>query len=241
MGDKVTRIWQLLPASTLSPQLLVWVNSPTVTILEMASGMLPLLVSVTFCVAEVPKTTVVKFTEVGDNRTTVPVATRLTTWGLVESLSVMVSVPLLLPEKVGVKVTLMLHCAIAATDDPQALLAEKPALAATLEMVRVVRRLLKSTNVLAALLDPTTVGLNMLGPEIKGQVRCCRMRGGRQRRLGEIEAVQGIVGLRVPVGKRRQVPALFDEPQHGGKLVSGVRDVARLRLGRNNQERNART
>ena len=178
VGDKVTRIWQLLPASTLSPQLLVWVNSPTVTILEMASGMLPLLVSVTFCVAEVPKTTVVKFTEVGDNRTTVPVATRLTTWGLVESLSVMVSVPLLLPEKVGVKVTLMLHCAIAATDDPQALLAEKPALEATLEMVRVVPRLLKSTSVSALLLDPTTVGLNMLGPEIKGQVRCCRMRGG---------------------------------------------------------------
>ena len=55
MGDKVTRIWQLLPAGTLPPQLLVWVNSPTVTMSEMASDTRPVLVSITGCVEEALK------------------------------------------------------------------------------------------------------------------------------------------------------------------------------------------
>jgi hypothetical protein len=44
---KVTEMVQLAPALTVVPQVLVWEKSPLAVMLEMVSGALPVLVSVT--------------------------------------------------------------------------------------------------------------------------------------------------------------------------------------------------
>ena len=49
IGLKVTLIVQLAPALTLLPQVLVWEKSPLAVMLEIVSGALPVLVSVTGC------------------------------------------------------------------------------------------------------------------------------------------------------------------------------------------------
>ena len=50
-----------------------------------------------------------------------PLPVRLTVWGLLPALSVMVRVPVRVPVTVGVKVTLMVQLPPAATDVPQVL------------------------------------------------------------------------------------------------------------------------
>src|SRR5438128_5108384 len=49
VGLNVTVIVQLAPADTLAPQSFVWVKSPVIVTLVIASGALPLLVSVMLC------------------------------------------------------------------------------------------------------------------------------------------------------------------------------------------------
>jgi hypothetical protein len=68
---KVTEIVQLTPALREVPQVLVWEKSPTVPMLEMASGAPPLLVSVTVCaLLLVPTISAGKGSEVVDKLTT---------------------------------------------------------------------------------------------------------------------------------------------------------------------------
>ena len=70
-GLKVTEIVQLTPALREVPQVLVWEKSPTVPMLEMASGAPPLLVSVTVCaLLLVPTISAGKGSEVVDKLTT---------------------------------------------------------------------------------------------------------------------------------------------------------------------------
>src|SRR5580704_10108897 len=52
----------------------------------------------------------------------------------------------------------------------------------------------------------------------------------RQGRLREIEQVQHVVGLRVPLGKRRKVEARLNELEHGGELKDFVRNEPALRV-----------
>jgi hypothetical protein len=53
-GLKVTEIAQLSPARTVVPQVLVWEKSPLAVRLEIVSGALPVLVSLTVWVLLVP-------------------------------------------------------------------------------------------------------------------------------------------------------------------------------------------
>jgi hypothetical protein len=65
-----------------------------------------------------------------------PVPVKLTVWVAGLALSVTVKVPALAPVAVGLKVTLILQLAPAATLEPQVLVWEKSPLAATLVMLR---------------------------------------------------------------------------------------------------------
>ena len=66
-----------------------------------------------------------------------PVPVRLTVWVAGLALSVMVTAPVLVPPVVGLKVTLMVQLAPAATLEPQVLVWEKSPLALMLVMLRV--------------------------------------------------------------------------------------------------------
>ena len=86
----------------------------------------PVLLSVTCCEAlVVPTPWAPKVRLVGLRLTTgpvpVPLPVRLTVWGLLPALSIMVRVPVRVPVTVGVKVTLMVQLPPAATDVPQVL------------------------------------------------------------------------------------------------------------------------
>jgi hypothetical protein len=65
-----------------------------------------------------------------------PVPARLTVWVAGVALSVLVKVPFLVPVAVGLKVTLMVQLALAATLEPQVLVWEKSPLTVMLEMLR---------------------------------------------------------------------------------------------------------
>jgi hypothetical protein len=80
---------------------------------------------------------------------------RLTVCGLPLALSVMLSVPVREPVAVGVKVTLIVQVALAATLVPQLLVWAKSPLAAMLEMLNAPVPLLVSVSVCAALVVPT--------------------------------------------------------------------------------------
>jgi hypothetical protein len=66
-----------------------------------------------------------------------PVPVRLTVWVAGLALSVMVTTPVLVPVAVGLKVTLRVQLALAATLEPQVLVWEKSPLAVMLVMLRV--------------------------------------------------------------------------------------------------------
>ena len=96
--------------------------------LVMFSVAVPELVSVTGCAAlvRVQRSDCRKLRLVGAKVTAgagafAPVPDRLTVWGLPVALSVMVIVPGWLPVAVGVKVTVMVQLAPAATEAPQVL------------------------------------------------------------------------------------------------------------------------
>ncbi len=96
-----------------------------VAMLLMVSVAVPLLVSVTVCAAlVVPTCWLLKVRLVLERVTAgavgaTPVPVRLTLCGLPAALSVIDSVPVRVPVAVGVKVTLMVQLAPAATEAPQ--------------------------------------------------------------------------------------------------------------------------
>src|ERR1700681_1725094 len=93
--------------------------------LVMASGPAPVLVSVMFCDAlTVSMAWLVKVSDTGDRVTVgaaAPVPVRPTVCDPPAALSSRVMLPASIPVAVGVKVTLMLQAAPAASDDPQLL------------------------------------------------------------------------------------------------------------------------
>jgi hypothetical protein len=109
----------------------------------MLTGPVPVLVRVTLC-AElvVPTSWLPKVSDVGETLAVreTPVPLRLTVCGLPLASSLMLREALRLPVAVGVKVTLMVQLAPAATDVPQVLLwAKSPALVPVIEMPLIVR------------------------------------------------------------------------------------------------------
>ena len=127
------------------------------TILAMFSKAVPVLVSVTVCAAlGVLSCWLANVRVVADKLTAgaaavVPLPVRLTVWGLPVALSVKVMVPGWLPVAVGVKVTVMVQLAPAATEVPQVLVWAYCALAVMLVMLRAPVPPLVSVTVCAAL------------------------------------------------------------------------------------------
>ena len=146
-GVKVTLIVQFAPAATELPQVLVCIKSPALVPvmarLEIVKAALPVLVRVTACAVLVVPTDWLPKERLAGARLTagaVPVPVRLTVWGLPTALSAMVSEGARLPLADGVKVTLIVQLAPAATLDPQLLVcAKSPGLvpvSAMLEMLK---------------------------------------------------------------------------------------------------------
>ena len=159
VGVKVMLIVQLAPAFSEPPQLLVCAKSPLAVMPVMLNGTVPLLVSVTDWVAlVVPTGWLPKLGLVGDNVAAgpVPVPDRATVCGLPLALSVTVSVPVREPPVVGVKVTLIVQLALAATVPPQLLVWTKSPLTAMDEIVSVTVPLFVSVTGCATLLVPTS-------------------------------------------------------------------------------------
>src|SRR6202521_5998839 len=125
--------------------------------LVMFSNAVPEFVSVTVCAAlAVLSCWVAKVRLVADKltagaATVVPLPVRLTVCGLPVALSVMVMVPGRLPVAVGVKVTVMVQLAAAATDVPQVLVWAYCVLAAMLVRLSAAVPVLVSVTVCAAL------------------------------------------------------------------------------------------
>jgi hypothetical protein len=124
LGWNLTLIVQEAPAGRCVPQLLVWVKSPVVVMLEIPKATLWLFFSVTvwaelmvptFCVPKVKEDGVT----VAGTTGAVPVPERLTVCGLFGALSVIRSVPVRLPVAFGLKVTLMVQLPRAGTARPQ--------------------------------------------------------------------------------------------------------------------------
>jgi hypothetical protein len=119
---------QLPPAATLDPQLLVWAKSlalvPERARLVTLKAAVPELLSVIVCAALVaPTVWPAKVRLVGERVATgaAPVPARLTLWGLPVALSATLSVAVSAPLAEGVKVTLIVQAAPAATLVPQLL------------------------------------------------------------------------------------------------------------------------
>ena len=126
VGVKATLTAQLLPAANVLPQvLLVTVYGPVTCTLEMVADTLPVLLTVTVLGALVlPAFTLPKFRLVGDTLSVggaVPVPVSGIVCGLPGPLSVTESVALLIPEAIGLKVTLMVQLAPTARLVPQPL------------------------------------------------------------------------------------------------------------------------
>jgi len=123
VGVKVTLMVQLAPAARLLPQLLVWKKFKLATMLVMVNAALPLFVSVTGSGRLVVPTVWLPVSErLGGIRVTTgaaPVPVRVIVRGLPLPLSVMVTVPVLVPRAVGLKVTLMVQPEPEATPLPQ--------------------------------------------------------------------------------------------------------------------------
>src|SRR4030081_2434216 len=122
VGVKVTVIVQLALIATLLPQVLVCAKSPLAAMLLMVNVAVPVFLSVTFCEAFVVPTCWplnVRLLGVSLTKGASPVPVRLTVCGLPAALSVTLTFAVLVPFAVGVKVTVMVQLAPAATDFPQ--------------------------------------------------------------------------------------------------------------------------
>ena len=127
-GAKVTLMLHEAPAATEPPQLLAWAKSPALTpespMLLMVKVPLPELVRVTVCPAlVVPTVWFPKLRLEGETLAAdaVPVPERATVWGLPVALSVIVRAAERFPVAAGLKLTLIVQLAPAATLDPQLL------------------------------------------------------------------------------------------------------------------------
>ncbi len=161
VGVNVRLMVQLAPAATELPQVLVWAKSPLAETLVRFSEALPVLESVTDCAAlVVPTGWLANVSEEAERLTTgaeaaAPVPVKLTDCGLPEALSVMLRVPVRVPDAVGVNVTLMVQLAPAATELPQVLVWAKSPLAETLVRFSEALPVLESVTDCAALVVPT--------------------------------------------------------------------------------------
>jgi hypothetical protein len=161
VGVNVTLMVQFAPAATELPQVLVWAKSPLAETLVRFSEALPVLESVTDCAAlVVPTIWPAKVSEEVERLTTgaeaaAPVPVRLNDCGLPEALSVMLRVPMRVPDAVGVNVTLMVQLAPAATELPQVLVWAKSPLAETPVRFSEALPVFASVTVCAALVVPT--------------------------------------------------------------------------------------
>lgn len=138
-GLKRTEIAQLDPGATpeAETQVFVCVKLELLMLtLETCSAAVPLFVTVTVC-AElvVPVFWLGKIRLVVDSSTVVPVPVSETVCGLPAALSVIFSVPFLVPGPVGVNFTAMEQLADAASEVPQALVCEKSPDVVMLEML----------------------------------------------------------------------------------------------------------
>lgn len=150
-----------------------------------------------------------------------PVPERLTACGLPAALSVMESVPLRVPEAVGVKVTLMVQWAPAATDDPQLFVCAKSPLAAMLVTLRVAPPVLESVTACAALVVPTVWLVNV---RVEGEtpatgtlplplrLTVCGLPGALSLTLSVPERIPAAVGVNVTLIEQL-LPAATDDPQ----------------------------
>ncbi len=129
-GVKDTTIVQLAPAATELPQLLFWTKSlalvPVKARLVILKVAVPVLVRVTHWDVLVTSTGWLEKARLVGERVAgpvaaVPVPERLTVWGLPLALSAMLSEAVQLPLADGVKVTLIVQLAPAATELPQLL------------------------------------------------------------------------------------------------------------------------
>ena len=133
-GSKVTLMVQLAPAATELPQVLVSAKLlpfvPERAMLEMLKAPLPELVKATTCAALVlPTATFPKAKLAGERLTAgavlVPVPERATLCGLPLTLSAIFRAAEAVPLAGGLKVTLMVQLAPAATELPQVLVCAK--------------------------------------------------------------------------------------------------------------------
>ena len=145
-------------------QLLVWLKAPVTATLETVAAVVPVLVTVTVCVAGLLPTRVLgKERLAGEALSTgpgaVPVPDRLTV--LVTPPALIVTLPVLAPAAVGEYVTLTVQELFAAIDEPQLLVSANGPLAVMDETVAAALVGLATVTVWAALVAPTTVGLNV--------------------------------------------------------------------------------
>jgi hypothetical protein len=163
VGVKVTSIVQLAPAATLAPHVLVCAKSPLIPMLPIVSAVLAVLLRLIACAPLlVPTNWFPNDRGLGDRVTVdaTPVPVKATVCGLPLALSFMVSVPLLVPVAVGVKVTLIVQFVSPAKVVPQVFVSEKsPLLVPAIvmpAMFSVPALVLVSVTALGGLLDPTT-------------------------------------------------------------------------------------
>jgi hypothetical protein len=124
VGLNVSVTVQLAPALNEPPHVVDSEKSPPAVMLVRASAAVPVLVTITDCAAlAVPTFSSPKLRLVADNFTpgAVPVPLKDTVWVAGDALSLIVSVPVLVPTLAGAKVTLMAQIAPAATDVLQVL------------------------------------------------------------------------------------------------------------------------
>ena len=124
VGVKVTLMVQEPPAARGLTQLLVWAKSPLGVMPRMVSAPAPLLVSVTVCGELGTPTPRLPKVKLVDDKVTAPpwpLPVRVALCGLPAALSVTVNVPDLVPDAVGVKVTLIVQLVWAANELVQVL------------------------------------------------------------------------------------------------------------------------
>ena len=174
VGENVTLIVQKALAARLPPQLLVWPKLTLVAMLVMVNWALPVLVRVMGCAALVDPTSCAEKVNVEGDKPTAgatPVPAKLTVWGLLESLSIIVSVPVRDPVCVGVNVTSIVQLSPAPTEAPQLLVSPKSPLAPTLEMVTADEPLLVKVTGCEGLVVPTpwSVKVKLPGETVMGE------------------------------------------------------------------------
>jgi len=162
VGLNVTFTVQFAPAATVELQLIVSAKFALALIPEMVNVAVPELVSVTesgWLVAptnSAPKLRVFGEKETFGDAWVVPVPLRETVCGLPDALSVTDSVPVKLPEVVGLNVTFTVQFAPAATVEPQLFVSAKFAPALTPETVSVAVPELVSVTESGWLVVPTS-------------------------------------------------------------------------------------